>query len=297
MTYSVVAQDPITGRLGVAVQSCVFAVGTRVPFARAGVGAVAVQAASEITWGPVALDLLESGLGAQKVIDALVDLGQDSGTQFAVVDSRGGVAAFTSPMATSQAGHATGEHVSCQAHLMERDTVWDAMLTAYSRTSGALEDRLLASLQAAESEGGDARGRQSASLLIVSGVVGEVRNGNANDPVTDIRVDDHPDPVAELARLLTVKRAHDRLIGLAEIEGAEARVVEAVAAVREAPDDPLCQWVAIRHLATTGRTVEAARLLRTATDRDSRTPRRLAIFAASLAPTEAARVQAVLDLA
>ena len=297
MTYSVVAKDPLTGRLGVAVQSCVFAVGTRVPFARAGVGAVAVQAASEITWGPAALDMLESGLSASKVIDSLAALGPDLGTQFAVVDASGAVAAFTSPTATPQAGHSTGESVSCQANLMENDTVWDAMLTAYTEMGGALEDRLVAALRAAEAEGGDARGRQSASLLIVSGTVGALRHGYADDPVTDLRVDDHPDPIAELARLVTVKRAHDRLMGLAHIEDADAKASEAVAAVREAPNDPLCQWAAIRYLAIAGRGAEAARLLRTATSRDPRLPQRLATYAASLPPSSAASIHAVLDIA
>lgn len=296
VTYSIVAREPLTGRLGVAVQSCVFAVGTRVPFARPGVGAVAVQAASEITWGPVALDMLASGMSAADVTSALVDLDRESGTQFAVVDANGAVAAFTSWRASPQAGHATGEGVSCQANLMENDTVWDAMLRAYDETSGPLEDRLLASLQAAETESGDIRGRQSAALLIVSGSPGEVRNGYADDPVTDLRVDDHPNPVEELARLLTVKRAHDRLIRMADIEDPAGRLAEALAAARDAPDDPLCQWVAIQHLATAGRTAEAVRLLRDASARDPRTPRRLALYAASLpSSTAAANLRAVLD--
>lgn len=241
--------------------------------------------------------MLERGLSAEEVIGSLVGLGPELGTQFAVVDASGAVAAFTSPLATPYAGHATGGSVSCQANLMENDTVWDVMLTAYREKGGALEDRLLAALQAAESAGGDARGRQSASLLIVSGTAGELRHGYADDPVTDLRIDDHPDPIAELARLLTVKRAHDHLIGLAHIEDAGARASEAVAAVREAPNDPLCQWAAIRYLATAGRGVEAARLLRTATSRDPRFPQRLATYAASLPPSSAANIQAVLDIA
>jgi len=118
---------------------------------------------------------------------------------------------------------------------MENDTVWDAMVRAYDETSGALEDRLLASLQAAETEGGDIRGRQSAALLIVSGNLGEVRNGYADDPVTDLRVDDHPNPVDELARLLTIKRAHDRLIRVADIEDPAGRLAEALTAAVTPP--------------------------------------------------------------
>ena len=295
MTYSIVAREPLTGRLGVAVGSCVFAVGTRVSFARPGVGAVAVQAASEITWGPMALDMLEQGLNARDVINALIELGPDTGAQFAVVDSTGAAAAFTSAAAAAEAGQATGDGVSCQANLMEKDTVWDSMLGAYGDSDGAFEDCLLAALHAAEAEGGDIRGRQSAALLIVSGRPGEHRHGYADDAVTDLRVDDHRAPVAELSRLLSIKRAHDHLLHLDEADDPDGRVTEALAALRLAPDDALCQYAAIKYLATVGRTAEAVPLLRSAADRDRRVLGRLSRYADSLPATIAANVRAVLN--
>ena len=272
-----------------------FAVGTRVSFARPGVGAVAVQGASEITWGPLALDILEQGVNAAEVINALMDGGPVTGAQFAVVDSTGAAAAFTSEAAGVEAGQAIGDGVSCRANLMEKDTVWDSMLSAYRDSNGAFEDRLLAALHAAEAAGGDIRGRQSAALLIVSGRPGERRHGFADDQVTDLRVDDHCAPVAELSRLLTIKRAHDHLLHLEQLDDVDSRVTEALAALHGAPDDALCQYAAVKYLATVGRTGEAVPLLRSAAHRDRRVLGRLSRYADSLPPATAATVRDVLN--
>src|SRR5690242_2886027 len=151
MTYSIVARDPDTGELGVAVQSHWFSVGPIVPWARPGVGAVATQANVNVSFGPRALELLEQGLDARAAVDRLVD--EDSGSagrQLAVVDAENRVAAFTGSSCMACAGHVTGEAVSCQANIMASERVWPAMLETYNTTEGSLTTRLLAALDAAE---------------------------------------------------------------------------------------------------------------------------------------------------
>ena len=200
-TYSIVARDPGTGELGVAVQSHWFSVGPIVPWARAGVGAVATQANAELSYGPRGLELLAAGYSAA---DALATLLADDpladSRQVAIVDASGRVAAHTGSGCMPEAGDCQGEAVSCQANIMVNDRVWPAMLDAYERTSGSLTHRLLASLDAAEAQGGDLRGRQSAAIIVVPAA------GEPWDTVVSLRVEDHPDPLADLARLL---RLHD----------------------------------------------------------------------------------------
>lgn len=204
MTYSIVAHDPDTGELGVAVQSHWFSVGPIVPWARVGVGAVATQANAETSYGPKALDLLESGLDAQQALDRL--LGEDSGSegrQVAVLDAHGRVAAHTGSSCIAFAGHSTGEGVSCQANIMASQRVWPAMLEAYNQSAGRpLTDRLMTALDAAEAEGGDARGRQSVAILVVPGT------GPSWETVISLRVEDHPDPLVELRRLVRIHDAY-----------------------------------------------------------------------------------------
>jgi uncharacterized Ntn-hydrolase superfamily protein len=205
MTYSIVARDPISGELGVAVQSHWFAVGPIVPWARPGVGAVATQANAEISYGPRALELLESGLDARQALDRLLaeDPGAE-GRQVAVVDAEGQVAAHTGSRCIAFAGNVAGDGVSCQANIMVSDAVWPAMLAAFEQTAGTpLTDRLLAALDAAEAEGGDARGRQSAAILVVPAV------GEAWRTTVSLRVEDHPDPLPELRRLITLHEAYE----------------------------------------------------------------------------------------
>jgi uncharacterized Ntn-hydrolase superfamily protein len=203
VTYSIVARDPETGELGVAVQSHWFSVGSIVPWAWPGVGAVATQANFDLSFGPRALDLLDDGLDPQATADRL--LGADPGSagrQLAIVDAAGRAAAFTGESCMRDAGHITGDGVSCQANIMASDRVWPAMLNAYLETEGSFTMRLLAALDAAEAEGGDLRGRQSAAILVVPA------KGNHWDTVVSLRVEDHPHPLVELRRLVEMHGAY-----------------------------------------------------------------------------------------
>jgi uncharacterized Ntn-hydrolase superfamily protein len=214
VTDSIGARDPATGEVGVAVQSHWFSVGPIVPWARPGVGAVATQANAEISYGPRGLELMASGLSSQQALERLLaDDPGAAGRQVAMVDGQGRVAAHTGPSCIPFAGHVTSEGVSCQANLMVSDRVWPAMLEAYTSTDAPLRMRLLAALEAAEAEGGDARGRQSAAMLVVPA------GGAAWEERVSLRVEDHPDPLAELRRLLSVHEAYeladrgDQLVG------------------------------------------------------------------------------------
>jgi uncharacterized Ntn-hydrolase superfamily protein len=208
-TYSIVARDEATGQLGVGVQSHYFCVGALVTWAEAGVGAVATQAMNEPAYGPQGLDLMRAGSTAP---DALAELvAADPGSeirQVAMVDSQGRAAAHTGSKTIPEAGHLVGEGFAVQANMMLRDSVWPAMADAYRATQGELVDRLLAALDAAEGEGGDIRGRQSAALLIV----GSKSSGRPwSDRIFDLRVDDAREPLAELRRLVGISRAYDHL--------------------------------------------------------------------------------------
>jgi len=203
MTYSIVARDPTTGELGVAVQSHWFAVGPIVPWTLPGVGAVATQANAEISYGPRALQLLKDGLDAHSALARLLDEDPGSaGRQVAVVDAQGNVATHTGESCIPFAGHVAGEAVSCQANIMVSERIWPAMLDGYRSASGPLSDRLLAALDAAEAEGGDARGRQSAAIRVVPA------EGNAWDTVVSLHVEDHPEPLVELRRLVRLHNAY-----------------------------------------------------------------------------------------
>ncbi len=210
MTYSIVARDAATGMLGVAVQSHYFGVGRVVTWAEAGVGAVATQSLPEVSYGPRGLELMRGGMPAKVALATLVARDpQAMVRQVAMIDARGEVAAHTGAACIAKAGHALGSQVSVQANLMEKDTVWGAMLAAYEASHGEdLALRLLAALDAAEHEGGDLRGKQSAAILVVSGTRSEAP---WDQRLVDLRVDDHPDPLAEIRRLLGRQRAADRL--------------------------------------------------------------------------------------
>ncbi len=259
MTYSIVARDAGTGCLGVAVQSGVLAIGTRVSMARAGVGAVVVQAGSELPWRSVLLDLMGNGLGAAQAVGALATLPGTAEAQFAAVGVEGPAAAFTGPGCIAEAGHVGRDAVSAQANMVARAAVWPAMLEAYAEASGDLADRLVAALSAAEREGGDVRGPQSAALLVVGPERGAESTGNADDPVIDLRVDDSRDPVADLRRLLGTARAHRHLIRTGTV-GVDV-VAELRAAVAKAPDDPTSLRTAGITLALRGLADEALPLL------------------------------------
>lgn len=198
-TFSIVARDPETGALGVAVQSKFLAVGAIVPWAKAGVGAVATQAMANYSYGPRGLELMAQGRSARETIEALVAGDPDrEHRQVGVVDARGGVATFTGSECFEWAGGVTGEHYAAQGNiLVGRETV-EAMARTFEASEGGLAGRLLAALRAGQEAGGDSRGKQSAALLVVREGGGY---GGDNDRAVDLRVDDHPDPVEELIRL------------------------------------------------------------------------------------------------
>ena len=199
MTYSIVALDSRTGELGVAVQSRYLAVGAVVPWASPGVGAVATQAAVKVSHGPRALELLQAGLDAEVVLDRLIGADEGSATrQLAIVDAAGNAAVHTGDSCIREAGHVARNGVSCQGNILASDRVWLAMLDAFESASGSLHHRLLGALDAAEAEGGDLRGRQSAAILVVPAA------GERWDATTSVRVDDHPEPLQELRRLIVL---------------------------------------------------------------------------------------------
>jgi uncharacterized Ntn-hydrolase superfamily protein len=208
MTYSIVAKDPTTGETGVAVQSHFFSVGSIVPWARAGVGAVATQAMVDVKYGPLGLELMAGGKSSEAALGALLAADPESDQrQVAMVDSKGRVAAHTGRRCIPEAGHAKGKGFSCQGNIMKSDRVWHAMKEAYeSNDSLQFAERLVSALEAAESAGGDARGRQSAALLVVSP---ELKPNPWEGRTIELRVEDHPDPVAELKRLLRHQRAYE----------------------------------------------------------------------------------------
>ncbi len=208
-TYSIVARDPGTGQLGVAVQSHWFSVGPLVPWIEAGIGAVATQSFVEVSYGPLGLDLMRAGRSAHQALKALLEIDpQKEVRQVAMIDINGQVAVHTGKSCIAEAGHFIGDQFSVQANLMLKNTVWPAMAKAYQSTEGDLIDRLMATLEAAEAEGGDIRGRQSAAIIVVSGKP----SGQAwKDRIIDLRVEDHPDPIKELKRLVKVHRAYQHM--------------------------------------------------------------------------------------
>jgi uncharacterized Ntn-hydrolase superfamily protein len=205
VTYSLVARDDDTGALGVVVQSHFFSVGSLVTWAEAGVGAVATQSFADPSYGPLALRLLREGATASDALAQLVEADDLRAVrQVGLVDSAGRTAAHTGARCVPDAGQRAEPGVSAQANMMERPTVWSEMVAAYEAADGPFADRLLAAVDAAEREGGDLRGRQSAALLIVSGNRSE---RPWEEVLVDLRVDDHPDPVGELRRLVDHQRA------------------------------------------------------------------------------------------
>ena len=225
-TFSIVAFDPETESLGVAVQSKFLAVGSVVPWARAGVGAVATQAMANFNYGPRGLDLMAEGRTAEETVEKLTsaDEGRDH-RQLGVVDARGRAATFTGPECFDWAGGVTGEHYAAQGNiLVGRETV-DAMARAYEETGGDLAARLLAALDAGQEAGGDSRGKQSAALLVVREGGGY---GGDNDRVIDLRVDDHPDPIKELIRVRDLHTLYFGETGLEDVVAVDGDVREQV---------------------------------------------------------------------
>jgi uncharacterized Ntn-hydrolase superfamily protein len=229
-TYSIVARDAESGELGVAVQSHWFSVGSIVTFARAGVGAVATQSIAEPAYGPRLLDALAGGEAPDRALARLLaDDEQARFRQIAAVDAGGAVAVHTGDGCMAYAGDVVGDGFSVQANLMASPRVWPAMAKALEASEGPLSRRLLEVLQAGEEAGGDVRGRQSAALLVVPG------EGEPWDVSVELRVEDHPDPLAELQRLLVLHEAYavadrgDELVG----EGRHAEAAEQYARAAE----------------------------------------------------------------
>src|SRR5215204_4340366 len=208
-TYSIVARDPDTGELGVAVQSHWFSVGSIVAWAEAGIGAVATQSFVDPSYGKNGLDLMRNGKSAPDTLKEL--LAKDEGRevrQVAMIDAQGRVEAWTGKNDIQAAGHIVGKDFSVQANLMLNDKVWPAMARAFENTTGDLADRMLAALDAAQAVGGDIRGRQSAALIVVTGKP----TGQAwKDRTFDLRVDDSPEPLQELRRLVRLQRAYNHM--------------------------------------------------------------------------------------
>jgi uncharacterized Ntn-hydrolase superfamily protein len=262
VTYSIVARDDRSGELGVAVQSHYFGVGSIVSWAEAGVGAIATQSVADPAYGPRGLDLMRAGASAPEALHRL--LAEDQGEpvrQVAVVDRHGRVAVHTGARCIREAGHRIADGVSAQANIMARTTVPDAMIGAYRAAEGDLAERLLAALEAAEGEGGDLRGRQSAALVVVAP---RASGTPAEDRLMDVRVEDHTDPVRELRRLVGLRRAYgrvdagDQLAAAGDVEGALA---EYAAAHTEQPGSAeLAFWHGVA-LAANGREQEARTLL------------------------------------
>lgn len=261
-TYSIVAHDSITGEIGVAVQSHWFSVGSVVSWAEAGVGAVATQSFVETSYGPLGLDLMRGGKTAPEALAALLSVDEHEDVrQVAMVDAQGNVAVHTGENCLREAGHVKGDGFSCQANMMEKFTVWGGMAEAFQNTSGDLLSRLMASLEAAQSEGGDIRGMQSAVILIVPGD----KDGPAWRRTVDLRIEDHPDPISEMKRLVTVHRAYvrmnkgDELMTEGDLEGALAEYAAAEKLYPENVEMPY--WTAIG-LVNAGKVEEALPILK-----------------------------------
>jgi len=269
VTYSIVARDPETGNLGVAVQSHWFSVGTVVTWAESGVGAIATQSFAEPAYGPKGLALMRLGVDPATALAALTGADPDrSRRQVALVDTGGRVAVHTGDQCIEAAGHVTAEGVACQANMMRAPVVWPAMLEAYHESRGDLADRLMAALDAAEAAGGDLRGRQSAAMLIVTAT----SSGQPwRDRIVDLRVDDAADPLSELRRLLSVHRGyrHMEIAEEREIAGDMDGTLAAYERARTllAGNDEATFWAAIL-MAGAGRGDEARALLDDITSRE-----------------------------
>jgi uncharacterized Ntn-hydrolase superfamily protein len=297
-TYSIVARDAATGELGVAVQSHWYNVGAVVPWAEAGVGAVATQSFTDPAYGALGLALMRGGKSAPDALAALLtaDAGRDV-RQVGMVDAKGRAAAHTGASCIAAAGNLSGEGFTVQANLMDNVGVWPAMKAAYEGATGDLADRMLAALEAAEAAGGDIRGRQSAAIPVVRGTP----SGQPwTDRRFDLRVEDHPQPLVELRRLLVLGRTYEHMNRGDEL-ATQAKWDEAgreyAAAARLAPNIvELPFWHAVT-LAAAGRLDEARPLFADVFAREPKwrelVPR---LPAAELLPDDPTLVEAILAI-
>jgi uncharacterized Ntn-hydrolase superfamily protein len=257
-TYSIVARDAATGELGVAVQSHWFSVGSVVPWAASGVGAVATQSFVEPSYGPLGLDAMRAGRPAREALDERLAADPSADVrQVAYVDASGRVAVHTGARCIAGAGHRTGDGYAVQANLMLTGDVPQAMARAFEQAIGPLAERMLAALEAAQAAGGDVRGKQSAALLVVRG---EPSDRPWTDRLIDLRVEDHASPLAELRRLVELHRAYglmnegDEALAAGDMPRALARY--AAAESRLPDNDEFVFWHAVT-LVTNGRIDEA----------------------------------------
>ena len=299
-TYSIVARDPATGEMGVAVQSHWFAVGSIVTWAEAGVGAVATQSFVDPGYGMKGLELMRHGTSAPDALRQLVAADkQPDGRQVAMIDAEGRVDAYTGKSAIAAAGHHVGDQYSVQANMMANNRIWPAMAAAFESTNGDLADRFLAALEAAERAGGDARGRQSAAILIVK-AKSTGRPWVGADRVFDLRVDDNPQPVQELKRLVRLQRAYahanhgDELMTEQKVDEA---LKEYQASSKIAPEiQELPFWHAVT-LASVGREKEAEPIFRAVFAKEPQWMELLTrLPAAGLMPNDPALIKRILAL-
>lgn len=262
-TYSIVALDKETGQLGVAVQSHWFSVGSIVSWAEAGVGAVATQSFVDPGYGALGLEMMRAGKSAEQALSGLLKSDPTPEVrQVAMVDAAGRVAVHTGKNCIAEAGHYQADGFSCQANMMLKNTVWQAMARAYQNTRGELVDRLLAALEAAEREGGDIRGRQSAAILVVRGQSSGVW---WKDRLYDLRIEDHPEPISEMKRLVQIAKAYNHMNRGDELL-TENRVKEAMKEYSRAMElysgnPELIFWPAVT-MASTGRVEDSLPLFR-----------------------------------
>lgn len=262
-TYSIVARDAATGEIGVAVQSHWFSVGSNVSWAEAGVGAVATQSFIDPAYGKLGLDLMRAGRSAPQALEGLVSADEGRGfRQVAMIDAQGRVDAWTGESSMSAAGHHVGDQYSVQANLMLSDEVWPSMARAFEDADGDLAERMLRALEAAQSVGGDIRGKQSAALVVVSGT----NTGQPwKDRLFDLRVDDHEDPLGELRRLVVLQRAYQHMNAgdaAMEVSDNEAALREYGAARDLVPGNvEMAYWTAVA-LVNMGRVDEALPMFR-----------------------------------
>jgi uncharacterized Ntn-hydrolase superfamily protein len=247
MTYSIVARDPETGELGVAVQSRAFNTGAVVPWAAPGVGVVATQSYTEVSYGPLGLELLGAGKTPEQALADLVAADDDSAyRQVAILGAGGQVAVHIGEACIPAAGFAAGDGFSAQANMVDSERVWESMAEAFEGSQGPLAERLLSALDAAEEAGGDWRGRQAGGIVVVG------PEGEPWEREVDVRVDDHPDPLGELRRLLRLRQAYTAMRGP---PGPSEDDLEALPELDR-------RLAAIFGAAATGRIDEARRLLR-----------------------------------
>lgn len=247
-TYSIVARDPKTGEMGVGVQSHWFSVGSVVSWGEAGVGVVATQSLVNKSFGLRGLDLLKQGKTPKEALEILLfdDEGRDV-RQVSILDAEGRVATHTGPKCIKQAGHIVGKNFSVQANMMLSDQVWLVMAKTFEKYNTLpLPELIVKCLETAESVGGDIRGKQSAALLIVAGQTPE---NKWEDPLLDLRVEDHPEPIEEIGRLLKVWRAYEHMNNgdLAIEKGEMSKALEEYnAAMEKFPDNlEMKYWTAV----------------------------------------------------